>query len=418
MPDAPPDIQINRKRLLEHIDTMASMTVPGSPYTRRAFSEPYAEARRWLSQRFEEAGLQVFVDAGGNLVGRRPGSTGAADIAIGSHIDTVQGGGRFDGILGVLAALECAQSLSEAGVSLRHGLRVIDFLSEEPSEYGTFFVGSQALVGRLPAADLDRRAPDGERLGDAIARVGGNPGALGARLVEPGELAAFVELHIEQGPVLETESVAIGVVEGIVGIVSKTVRLVGKASHAGTTPMALRKDALVGAAELIKTVDAVAGELAEEEYFVATIGRLEVLPNGANVVPGEVNLTLEARSLDLRVVERFFDVVLTQAGSVLRARGLELDVRDVGRAEPVASDSRIENAVEEASKLRGLSSRRLVSGAGHDAMMVAHVAPVGMIFVPSANGLSHHPDEFTADDDVGNGAQVLLDTVLRLDATL
>lgn len=394
------------------------MTVPGSPFTRRAFSEPYTEARRWLSERLEEARMQVSVDAGGNLVGRRPGSIMSSDIAIGSHIDTVTGGGRFDGVLGVLAALECAETLSEHGITLRHGLRVIDFLSEEPSEYGTFFVGSQSLIGRLSPTDLARQAPSGETLADAISRVGGDFSVLGAPLVESGELAAFVELHIEQGPVLESESISIGAVEGIVGIISKTIRITGAASHAGTTPMNLRKDALVATSRLISLVDVKARDLAKGAYFVATIGRLNVHPNGANVIPGEVELTLEARSLDLRVVEDFFQEVLGRLETELRADGFELAVSGLGRAEPAYCNAAIVNAVEESSRLRGLSTRRLVSGAGHDAMMVAQLAPVGMIFVPCKGGLSHHPDEYATDDAVENGAQVLIDTVLRLDAVL
>ena len=410
---------VDEARIRRRIDRLAAFTEAERPYTRRAFTDLYRQARAWLAEEFRSAGLEPALDAGGNLVGRRAGRrSGARALAAGSHIDTVVGGGRFDGVAGVVAALEAAQVLHESGVELEHPLFVYDFLSEEPSDYGAACVGSSALAGTLTPALLAGVGPDGESLAAALARMGGDPAALDAPLPDAGRLAAFLELHIEQGPVLEREGLPIGVVEGIVAIRRMDVTLRGKAGHAGTTPMALRRDALVGAAALVQDVWERARATGAASGLVATVGRLEVFPNGANVVPGEVRLVLEARSLDETEVAAFLDETRRRARERAEALGLELEAAVVDAAPAVRSDSRLVAALEAACDARGLGHRRLSSGAGHDAMQVAQVCPVGMIFIPCVDGLSHHPDERAAAGDVAAGAAVLLDALERLDAEL
>jgi len=416
-------LEVDEARIRRRIERLASFTEPDRPYTRRAFTASYLQARAWLADEFRAAGLAPAVDAGGNLVGRRPGRRpGTRALAAGSHIDTVAGGGRFDGVAGVVAALEAAQVLHEQGVALDHPLAVYDFLSEEPSDYGASCVGSSALAGTLTPASLAGTEPGGEALAAALARMGGDPRALGAPLADAAELAAFLELHIEQGPVLERERTPIGVVEGIVAIQRMDVTLRGKAGHAGTTPMALRRDALVGAAGLVQDVWERARERASAHEggggFVATVGRLEVVPNGANVVPGEVRLVVEARSLDAGEVEAFLAETRRRAGARAEALGLELEAVVTSTAPAVQSDSRLVAALEAACEGRGLRFRRLSSGAGHDSMELAHVCPVAMLFVPCKDGLSHHPDEHAETGDIAAGAAVLLDALQRLDATL
>lgn len=410
---------VDEARIRRRIDELAAFTEAERPYTRRAFTDLYRQARTWLAEEFRSAGLEPALDAGGNLVGRRAGRrSGARALAAGSHIDTVVGGGRFDGVAGVVAALEAAQVLHESGVELEHPLFVYDFLSEEPSDYGAACVGSSALAGTLTPALLAGVGPGGESLATALARMGGAPTALAAPLPDAGRLAAFLELHIEQGPVLERERVPIGVVEGIVAIWRMEVTLRGRAGHAGTTPMALRRDALVGAAALVQDVWERARAMGSASGLVATVGRLEVFPNGANVVPGEVRLVLEARSLDETEVAAFLDETRRRARERAEALGLEIEAAVVDAAPAVRSDSRLVAALEAACDARGLRHRRLSSGAGHDAMQVAQVCPVGMIFIPCVDGLSHHPDERAAVGDVAAGAAVLLDALERLDAEL
>jgi len=366
-------LAVDEARIRRRIERLAALTEREQPYTRRAFTDLYRQARAWLADEFRSAGLEPEVDDGGNLVGRRPGRReGAPALAAGSHIDTVAGGGRFDGIAGVVVALEAAQVLLENGIELDHPLFVYDFLSEEPSDYGASCVGSSALVGTLTPAMLAAEAPSGESLAAAVERMGGDPRALGAPLPDAGRIAGFLELHIEQGPVLERERVAVGVVDGIVAIHRMALTLRGKAGHAGTTPMTLRRDALVGASAVVQDVWERARAQGEDGGFVATIGRLEVVPNGANVVPGEVRMALEARSLDEAEVAAFLEATLERARPRAAELGLELDAEVVSTAPAVRSDPRLLAALEASCEGRGLSYRRMSSGAGHDAMPVSY----------------------------------------------
>lgn len=406
-------------RVQSRIESLARFTEPDRPYTRLAFTDLYLAARDWLAGEFASAGLKVSVDAAGNLVGDAAGADPSLPALVcGSHFDTVPSAGRLDGVLGVIAALEVAQVLHASGRRLRHPFRIAGFIGEETTQYGVSGVGSRAWAGTLTPELLRAPRPDGEKLAEGIARMGGNPGALGEALVKPGEIAAYVELHIEQGPTLESRGVPIGVVEGIVASQRRGLRILGEARHAGTTPMELRRDALAGAAEVVLLVERLANEFAGKQQFVATVGRLDVHPNGANVVPGEVELVVEARSLDEALVDAFIAQVLPQVGEVTERRGLELEVVFATDAAAAASDERILSAIEVASRDLGLPALRMSSGAGHDAGHLAPVAPIGMIFVPSEGGVSHNPAENTPADQLIKGVDVLIQTVLNLDEAL
>jgi len=413
-------IEINSGRLWSRIEALSRMTDPAKPWTRRAFDAQFAQGRAWLEAEFKTAGLSVAIDAGGNLVGRASGigqQLGA--LVAGSHSDTVPAGGRFDGVLGVLAALEAAQCIREQQLSLLHPLEVVDFLAEEPSEFGISCIGSRSWTGVLTASDLARQLPYGLTLATAIDSVGGTAGRLGPPIRDRDSVAAYVEVHIEQGLVLAERKAAIGIVTAIVGIRRYEVTVEGRADHAGTTPMHLRRDALVGAADFLRAVDHLArARPAESPYLVATVGKLSVEPNAINAVPGSVRMILETRSTEEPALDQFEGELWKQTERELRDRGLRLHVTQLSQTSPTACSPMIQDAIEKASTSAGFLSTRLPSGAGHDGVFVAPIAPMGMIFVPCRDGRSHAPEEWAEPVDCANGARVLAETLLLLDRHL
>ncbi|QEI07541.1 Zn-dependent hydrolase [Pigmentiphaga aceris] len=413
-------LHINTDRLWQRLQTMASFTRPDMPWTRRAFSEEFMQGRHWLRGQFMEAGLSVRLDEAGNLIGELAGTDpNLKPICIGSHTDTVFHGGRFDGILGVLSALEVAQSLKESGHRLRHPLEVIDFLAEEPTDQGVSCVGSRAMAGALSPAMLAQSDANGESLIDAMTRTGAQPDVLSHATRSRADIAAFVEVHIEQGPVLEQAGLPIGVVTNIVGIQRVAITVTGRPDHAGTTPMDLRQDALAGAAHVVSTARAMAeGYLSGPSYVVATVGRLDVLPNSANSVPGRVEMTLEIRSDSRDVLARFANDVMAASQAELARLKVSASMLSLTAVTPVDCDPLVIRAIETAASGLNLASRRLPSGAGHDAMQIAAIAPSGMIFVPCLDGRSHCPEEWADQQASGDGARVLAGAVLALDAVL
>lgn len=414
----PSTFRIQADRLWQRLETLASFTRPDVPWTRRAFSPEFDEARNWLRGQFEQAGLSVRTDAAGNLTGRCEGTEpGRAPLVTGSHCDTVVGGGRFDGILGVLAGLEVAQSLHEGGVLLRHPLEVIDFLSEEPSDYGISCVGSRAFAGTLDAAMLASCNEAGESLAQAMRRIGARPDDLASAARGPGGIAAFVELHIEQGPVLEREGLPIGVVTDIVGIRRVAFTVTGQPDHAGTTPMDIRRDALVGAARLIDTVHREACAMdGSPHYVVATVGRLSMSPNVPNAVPGRVDMVLEVRSNAQTVLDDFPERVLALCRDEFQRLRVACSAAPLTRTPPTRCDDVVMQAVAQAADGLALAHRALPSGAGHDAMHVAATGPMGMIFIPCLNGRSHCQEEWASKEQVAAGTRVLAQTLRLLDA--
>lgn len=410
---------VRSERLAADLAEMASFTDPEQPgATRRPFTQPYHRARRWLGQQMEAAGLAVHLDAAGNLVGRRgaaPGGKPLPPILIGSHTDTVRGGGRFDGVIGVLGGLELMRCLEELGIETRHPLELVDFLAEEPTEFGISTVGSRGMAGALKPEYLAQRDPQGRTLAEAILGLGGRPDQIPAEARRPGSITAYLEMHIEQGPVLDAQGVPLAAVTGIAGIRRYGVVVDGQASHAGTTPMALRQDALVAASRFVVEAERL---FRAEERAVGTVGYLAVSPNMFNVVPGRAELVVEMRSIDPQVIDRLARQIKQLAGALSAERQIPITASLLTDAAPVHADPRLLEITTQACRQTVPEALVLPSGAGHDGMQIAAIGPIGMIFVPSRQGRSHCPEEWTEIRDIALGVQALLRAVLQIDQDL
>jgi N-carbamoyl-L-amino-acid hydrolase len=329
----------------------------------------------------------------------------------GSHIDSVPGGGNYDGDVGVIGAIEVVEVLEENGLATRHPLEVVSFTDEEGG-----LVGSVAITTGLEDSHLDDTSHSGLTVREGIRSVGGDPDRLDLARRKPGELAAFIELHIEQGAILDEAGIDIGVVEGIVGIRWWDVVIDGFANHAGTTPMNRRRDALLSAAELALEISRVATSMPGRQ--VATVGRIRAEPGAPNVIPGRVVMSLEIRDLAIENITQVFSAIEATAARIAEQRDTPIRFEPTGVASvPAPTDERMRRIIAAAADGLNLSYQVMPSGAGHDAQDMTHIAPTGMIFVPSRNGISHSPEEFTSPEDMANGARVLLDTVLAIDAT-
>ncbi|MCT4368894.1 Zn-dependent hydrolase [Yangia mangrovi] len=413
---ATPDIDASA--LWSDIEALAGITDPDRPWTRRSFSRLFLEGRDWLRAAFEAEGLSVRIDPAGNLIGRIEGRELPERVVMtGSHSDTVPDGGRFDGIGGVLAGLAAIRAMRAAGYQPRHSLELVDFLAEEPSEWGLSCVGSRGMAGALGARELALTGPGGETLADAIDRIGGDV----ARLDEArrDDLAAYVELHIEQGMVLEREQVPVGVVSGIAGVVRLKLAFAGEAGHAGTTLMSLRQDASLALArfQLAMRDAAIAAAAAGEGHFVATIGVVDILPGGANVVPGRAEIIIDMRAESSTLMTRQVALFRQLAEAAAAAEGCRLDAfTQISNVAPAACAPALREMIAVSAAERQMASRELASGAGHDAVFLSQIAPAAMIFVPSKGGLSHCPEEWTSPEEMAAGARCLLDTLLKADA--
>ncbi len=413
--------RVRGERIAADLAALAALTRRDQPgYTRLAFSEEDRLARAWLRERMGEAGLSVQVDAAANMIGRRtedpggPGEgAGLGALAVGSHIDTVPQGGRFDGMAGVVAGLEVARVLKEANRRTRHPLEVIAFTNEEPNAFGISTVGSRAMAGKL-SADRARalREPGGRTLAEAIDFLGGDAARLVTARRPPGAIAHYLELHIEQGPVLDREKAPVGVVTGIAAPTRVRVRLGGRPDHAGTTPMGMRRDALAGAAEVVLALEAIASQTPET---VGTVGCLSNQPNHANVVPGQVEMLLEFRSILPERIAAVRKQFLAAVQEVARRRGLDVSWEFMMEERPIPIPPETVARAATVCQELGIPYRRVASGASHDANHIAEIAPVAMLFVPSAGGRSHCPEEFTETADLAAGTRVLLELLLRLD---
>ncbi len=379
---------------------------------RVAYSEADLEGRRFTLDLFRQSGLTPRLDTLGNIIARVPGTDARlAPIMIGSHIDSVTDGGNFDGPVGSFSAIEVARSLAEQRVRLRHALDVVVWQNEEG---GT--VGSQGFVGLLTEQDLARVARSGKTLREGIRLIGGDPDRIGESVKKKGDVACYMELHIEQGGLLEQGGRQIGVVEGIVGLRWFEVTITGFSNHAGTTPMDQRQDAMLAAARFTVAInEAIRGEPGRQ---VATVGRVNVTPNTTNVIPGQVVMTIDLRDIDGAKLERFAARFRQIAQEIGEATRTTFAFATNANSQPALSDPRIMDIVQQSAIALGLSHQRMPSGAGHDAQEVAHIAPMGMIFVPSVGGISHSPREFTKPEDVAHGADVLLNAVIAADRAL
>ncbi len=413
------NLPLDADRLWADVMALAEITDPARPYTRRSFTALFLEGRALLARWFTEAGLTTHIDTAGNLIGRLEGRNPALGvIALGSHSDTVPSGGRFDGIAGVVTGLEVVRALRDAGTRLEHSIEVIDFLAEEPSEYGLSCIGSRGLVGVLDGKMLDLTEPAGEKLRDALRRVGGDPDRLDE--ARRNDIKGFLELHIEQGIVLESQSIDVGIVTSIVGIRRIEIVFDGAADHAGTTPLHLRHDALVAAARTVASVRDVAEQLAAETsgYFVATVGILTVEPSASNVVPGRCRLIIDARTTDPVFTERFVATIDRDSAAHAVAAKVTRTFTILSDGPPVACAPALREALHRGAQNLGLSATDLASGAGHDAAFMSRICPSAMIFVPSKGGKSHAPEEWTDRDEIAAGAAVMLQALKDLDQSL
>ncbi|HEX5435557.1 MAG TPA: M20 family metallo-hydrolase [Gemmatimonadaceae bacterium] len=402
-------LRVSDERLLAQLHTLAAFGATAEGGVQRvAYSDADLEARACAMDLMRAAELDVRIDAAGNIIGRRAGEDAELPpLLFGSHVDSVPNGGNYDGPLGSLAAIEVARTLTEQGVRTRHPLEVVIFQNEEGG-----LVGSRAMRGDLCAADLDRVSVSGKTIGEGIVALGGDPTALTGVRRAPGSIAGYLELHIEQGSVLESARVDIGVVEGLVGIQHWEVTVTGVASHAGTTPMSGRRDALLAAARFIEAVHRVVTAMPGPQ--VGTVGQLAVLPGAANVIPGRARLTLELRDTDERKIHALHEQLVIAGREIAESTGTAIEFRQTNMNPPAPMDERVQRVIAECAARLGLSWMSMPSGAGHDAQNMAVLGPAGMIFVPSVGGISHAPAEFTTPADVTNGANVLLHAVLAL----
>jgi N-carbamoyl-L-amino-acid hydrolase len=416
MPSADEQLSAAAERIERDVADLATIRDPGSPgWTRNVFSDPYRASREWVAAKMAEVGLDVRRDETGNLVGvlhgRRPD---APALVTGSHTDTVVGGGRFDGVVGVLGAVELVRQLRERDVELTRDLVVVDFLGEESNDFGLSCLGSRALAGELGAADLDRADGEGVRLGDRYAAFGVDPsGVLAVDWARRIPLHCYVELHVEQGPVLERKGVPIGVVTAIAGIERLLATFTGRPDHAGTRPMDDRRDAMVAAAEAVLAIEREG--CGAPVHGVATTTRLTTQPDAPNVVPGSVRLRAEMRSIDEPWLTSARRRLIEEIAGQARERGVDVDFAWTSDNEIVQASTEVHDALARAADRNGLAWTPVPSGATHDAVHLARLCPMGMVFIPSRDGRSHCPEEWSEFADVAAGVQVLGSTLQDLD---
>ncbi|MFC2156828.1 Zn-dependent hydrolase [Acidobacteriota bacterium] len=407
------DLKINPGRLNNRILELAEYgkTHEGG-VNRVAFSKEDKDSRKYLIELMNEAGLDVRIDAAANIIGRREGRIpGLPPILLGSHTDTVPHGGKYDGALGVLSAIECAQVIYENGIQTRHPLEIVVFTDEEGG-----LAGSRAMTGTLTSDALDVVSHSGKTVGEGIRYLGGDPDAIQEVARQTGDIEAFLEIHIEQGQKLEKEGIDIGVVEGIVGINWWDVLVEGSANHAGTTPMDMRKDALLTAAHFIIAVNRIVKSFPGSQ--VGTVGRIEAEPGAPNVIPGRVLLSLEIRDLSSEKIRSIFKKIEKEAAVLSSQTGTPISFSPIdAMAVPAPTDPAIRQVIAETAQQLGLSYKFMPSGAGHDAQDMAKISPTGMIFIPSVGGISHSPREFSKKKDCTNGANILLQSFLKIDQT-
>ena len=403
-------VSLNAARLNRQLKELSAFGAnPQGGVSRVAFSDADRAGRAWITERMKAASLDVSVDFAGNIFGRRAGANaGLKPIVFGSHIDSVPDGGNYDGTVGSLAAIEVAQSFAENGVRTQHPLEIVVWANEEGGLYG-----SRAVSGQLTGAEMSNRAWSGKTIEEGMAFLGGTPSRIAEVRRQRGDVATYLELHIEQGGTLERDKIQIGIVEGIVGIRQWNVTVTGTQNHAGTTPMDQRHDALLSAARFTEMVNRVVR--AEPGRQVGTVGRIEAFPGAPNVIPGRVTATLELRDLDDAKIVRLYDLIASEAKRIGDANGTAFQF--ASRHENVAapSDPGVRALIADAAKELGYSTRVMPSGAGHDAQAMAQLGPMGMIFIPSIGGISHSPKEFSTEEDIARGARVLMGAVLRAD---
>ena len=407
-------VAINSARLNEHLSALGQIGNTDEGMQRVAFSAFDVAGRDYVMELMQRAGMAVRIDAAGNIIGRVEGSGASLPaIMLGSHTDTVPAGGQYDGALGVIAAIEVVEALRDGGHTTRHPLEVMVFTNEEGTSFHRWLLGSRAVAGLWEAEDFAAVADDGATLASRLPDIGGDISHIAEARRRPEELACYLELHIEQGPTMHRGGYPIGIVTGITGRSVYHVDIVGEANHAGTTPMALRKDAMSAAAQIALKVRSIAGEM--EICRVGTVGSMDVHPNAGNVIPGRVQMGIEFRDERMESLAAAEVELRRTAEEVGHAEQVGITVTAQRNTPAVPISMNMQGLVANAAELSGLAHINLPSGAGHDAQAIASITPAAMVFVPSVNGVSHAPAEYSTPEDCANGAQVLLNAVLLAD---
>ncbi len=409
-----PQAVINPQRLNLSLQELGRIGDTPQGMQRLAFTPSDVAGREYAMTLMRRAGMEVRIDAGGNIVARKSGADpNLAAIAMGSHLDTVPNGGKYDGALGVMGAIEVVQALADANVALRHPVEVLVFTNEEGTRFHRWLFGSRVMAGALEPGDLTAADDEGVLMSARLSDIQGNMSRVGQAARQVGELAAYLELHIEQGPTLHQTGTPIGVVTGITGRWVYEANITGTANHAGTTPMSVRHDALVSASRLVLEVQRMASDL--EICRVGTAGTLQVYPNAVNVVPGQVKLGVEFRDLEMGSLAAAEAELRSVAAAISRTDGVQIDINRFESTQSCPIQPGMQELVAAASERAGLSHRRLPSGAGHDAQSMAGITEAAMVFVPSVEGISHAPGEYSTPEDCANGAQVLMELLLLAD---
>lgn len=403
-------LRVNTDRLNLHLRELSQFgRNPQGGVSRVAYSEADVQGRNYVMGLMRTAGLNPEIDSAGNIRGRRAGAdANLKPLVIGSHIDSVPEGGNYDGDVGSLSAIEVAQTLSERNVKMRHPLLVVIFQNEEG---GT--IGSMAISEGVSEKQLGVKSNSGKTIKEGIEFIGGHPNRLNEAHARRGDFSAYLELHIEQGGILEQSKIDIGVVEGIVGIRDWDVTVTGFANHAGTTPMNQRHDAMLAAAKFTEAVNKIVTGMPGRQ--VGTVGKMQAFPGAYNVIPGKVVLGLEFRDLDEAKIELLYSKAVEASEQIAKETGTKFEFNMTNAIVPAPTDPRLREVIDNAAKTLGLSIKQMPSGAGHDAQEMARICPAGMIFIPSIGGISHSPREYSRPEDIANGANVLLHSLVKLD---
>lgn len=408
-------MQASRARIKEDIEAVACFgKLPQGGVTRLALSKEDMDCRNYLISKMEESGLTVTIDAVGNTIGRREGMKDLAPVLIGSHLDTVPEGGNYDGIAGVITALETIRMLNDEGIETLRPVEVINFTAEESSRFLTATVGSKCMRGSLTIEKIKSlKDKEGISFYDALSKAGFEPEKLADVIKYPGDYHAFIELHIEQGPVLEAENKPIGIVTAIAAPTRMRINIEGKADHSGNTPMSMRKDALAAASEIILAIERIASEEAGK-HTVGTVGDVQVTPGAMNVIPGKATLLVDIRDIDSKDKYKAYELFLDSIQEIANRRNVLIETELLIDDTPVQLSSKIINTIQEATESLGYPYKVMHSGAGHDAMNLVPLTDVGMIFVPSIDGVSHNTKEYTEMEDICKGADVLFASLYKL----
>lgn len=412
------NIQINFDRLKERIIELSNIgKEEGGGIFRMAFTKEDYEARLWLLEKYKALGVDASFDGALNVIAKLPSSEDdPASIVVGSHVDTVPSAGALDGALGVLVGMECLQCLKENDHKLKYNLEVVAF-SDEEGRFGGMF-GSRSFAGMMTPGYLEEASDlDGVKLKDAIKSLGHDPyKALDAARI-PNQLKCFLEVHIEQGPVLYESHQSLGIVTDITGLFKWQITFSGSSNHAGTTPMNMRNDAFMGLADFAHEIPRIVDENGSE-HTKMTVGKVQLLPGSPNTVPGEAKFSLDVRDTAIEILEELQDASRRVLSAIARRRKLKFDFEELSFIKPVACSKKLISAFEKTAEALDVSYINMPSGAAHDSQMVANIAPVGMLFVPSKGGVSHSPHEWTDWRDIETGANVLLHTLIELNKSI